>query len=203
MTVQVQYASANVPHVRPHVQAWADAADKRAQVQHFGTYNGHEPTPDRALDCFPASRAEGDKLAAWAIQPEVMEFYGIDYVIWYQRIYNPEIATHWRDMADRGSNTANHKDHVHVSFLETAPAISEGPQPQPQPQPSQEDDFMKQFIIHGNGGAFISDLLTFKVGIATPADLEVLRKGGIPEIPGDLSKAMLGRIPDQKVAGAD
>lgn len=41
----------------------------------------------------------------------------ITYVIWNQRIWSRERAREgWRRMADAGSATANHKDHVHVSF---------------------------------------------------------------------------------------
>jgi len=44
----------------------------------------------------------------------------ITYVIWYQRIWSVERASEgWRPMADLGSDTANHKDHVHISFIET------------------------------------------------------------------------------------
>ena len=39
-------------------------------------------------------------------------------MIWRQRI---NLGEGWRDMADRGSITQNHNDHVHVSFEETAP----------------------------------------------------------------------------------
>lgn len=38
---------------------------------------------------------------------------GVKYVIWYQRIWQNGT---WKAMADRGSITQNHKDHVHVSF---------------------------------------------------------------------------------------
>ena len=41
----------------------------------------------------------------------------VTYVIWYQRIWSVERADEgWRPMSDQGSVTANHKDHVHVSF---------------------------------------------------------------------------------------
>lgn len=41
----------------------------------------------------------------------------VTYVIWNQRIWSVERAREgWRLMADAGSPTANHKDHVHVSF---------------------------------------------------------------------------------------
>jgi hypothetical protein len=41
---------------------------------------------------------------------------GITYVIWRQRVWMPIRASEgWRLMEDRGSPTANHYDHVHVS----------------------------------------------------------------------------------------
>ncbi len=44
----------------------------------------------------------------------------ITYVIWNQRIWSVERASEgWRLMSDAGSTTANHEDHVHVSFRET------------------------------------------------------------------------------------
>ena len=44
----------------------------------------------------------------------------VTYVIWDQRIWSVARASEgWRLMADGGSATANHKDHVHVSFRET------------------------------------------------------------------------------------
>lgn len=44
----------------------------------------------------------------------------VTYVIWNQEIWSVARASEgWRPMADAGSDTANHKDHVHVSFRET------------------------------------------------------------------------------------
>lgn len=112
--------------VQPHVQSLADEVERRFGLDHFLTYAGHGSEnprrPDLALDIF-ATKEVGDRLAAWLV--ENIEPLGVDYVIWWQRIYNPEVAKHWRDMADRGSKTANHKDHVHVSFNPTAPAGQE------------------------------------------------------------------------------
>src|SRR5215211_5731151 len=59
-------------------------------------------------------KALGYKVAYWA-RANARSF-GIKYVIWNQRIWNIERdAEGWRYMADRGSVTANHKDHVHIS----------------------------------------------------------------------------------------
>ena len=47
---------------------------------------------------------------------------GVLYVIWNQRIWSVARSSEgWRKMEDRGSDTQNHKDHVHVSFIPTAP----------------------------------------------------------------------------------
>ena len=56
--------------------------------------------------------AKGEAIAKFSMTlPEVK------YVIWNQCIWNVSRAKEgWRSMASRGSTTANHKDHVHVSF---------------------------------------------------------------------------------------
>ena len=63
-----------------------------------------------ALD-FMVDRATGDALADCALQN--MDALGIKYVIWEQRINH---GNGWKAMEDRGGATANHFDHVHVSF---------------------------------------------------------------------------------------
>lgn len=55
--------------------------------------------------------ATGDAIAACALQN--MRALGITYVIWQQRI---NYGSGWQGMADRGGDTANHMDHVHLSF---------------------------------------------------------------------------------------
>jgi hypothetical protein len=43
--------------------------------------------------------------------------YGISYIIFNQHIWSVARSSEgWRFMADRGSDTQNHKDHVHISF---------------------------------------------------------------------------------------
>ena len=72
----------------------------------------------RALD-FMVDRATGDRLAACAIRHR--EELGISYVIWRQRI---DTGSGFRLMSDRGGATANHFDHVHISFR---PGAGSGP----------------------------------------------------------------------------
>ncbi|MDN5861641.1 MAG: hypothetical protein L0H84_23820 [Pseudonocardia sp.] len=64
----------------------------------------------KAVD-FMVDRATGDALAACALRNK--EALGITYVIWRQRI---NYGDGWQGMADRGGVTANHYDHVHISF---------------------------------------------------------------------------------------
>ncbi len=65
----------------------------------------------KAADIMVDNFAEGDAIAAF-----VMAHAGelnVKYVIWKQRIWHP--GGGWKAMADRGSPTQNHYDHVHVS----------------------------------------------------------------------------------------
>ncbi|MFI6577182.1 coiled-coil domain-containing protein [Nocardiopsis sp. NPDC050513] len=58
------------------------------------------------------NQALGDQIAQHAINNAAA--WGVDYVIWRQRIWqqsNPQ----WVFMNDRGDNTQNHYDHVHIS----------------------------------------------------------------------------------------
>lgn len=56
----------------------------------------------------------GGDLAAWA--KGNAKSLGISYVIWNQRIWSVSRSREgWRAMAGRGSDSANHKDHVHIN----------------------------------------------------------------------------------------
>lgn len=68
-----------------------------------------------ALD-FMVSKSVGDRLAACALRNKAA--LGITYVIWQQRI---NYGSGWQAMEDRGGATANHMDHVHLSFAKSAP----------------------------------------------------------------------------------
>lgn len=66
-----------------------------------------------ALD-FMCGKSTGDRLAPYAVANH--RALNITYVIWQQRIWSINNPS-WKKMEDRGSPTANHMDHVHVSFL--------------------------------------------------------------------------------------
>jgi hypothetical protein len=59
----------------------------------------------------------GDRIAECALANQ--EELGISYVIWKQRV---NYGDGWERMSDRGGDTANHFDHVHISFDRSAPA---------------------------------------------------------------------------------
>jgi uncharacterized protein YgiM (DUF1202 family) len=83
-----------------------------------GVFTDH--STGRALDLMIPSyrsasgKALGYQVAAWA-KANAGEL-GINYVIWNQHIWNvTRDSEGWRYMADRGSDSANHKDHVHIT----------------------------------------------------------------------------------------
>ena len=64
-------------------------------------------------------KQKGDQIAAYAM--DNYKQLNIHYIIWYQKIWNWQRASEgWRLMPDRGSITANHMDHVHISFNASA-----------------------------------------------------------------------------------
>ena len=85
-------------------------------VFHLGSIGGYRPnagehSTGQAVDFMISSRSQGDAVAAW-VQSHVGEF-NVEYVIWRQRYWTP--GSSWDPMEDRGSPTANHMDHVHVT----------------------------------------------------------------------------------------
>jgi uncharacterized protein YgiM (DUF1202 family) len=101
----------------------------RARFPQITTYYGvrKDVTPDhpagRALDIMipnyktKAGRALGFQVSAWA--KSNARTLHIKYVIWDQHIWNIERDREgWRFMANRGSDSANHKNHVHVTLYD-------------------------------------------------------------------------------------
>lgn len=120
--------------VRSHVQAFADACSEATGAESFGTYPGHSPSIDRALDIFVPvnSSTLGNAITSYAINNQ--ERYGVRYVIYRQRIWH-RLDPFWRPMEDRGDLTQNHYDHVHISFETEA----DEPEPTP-PTPAPEEE---------------------------------------------------------------
>lgn len=84
------------------------------EITSYGTWrNDGEHGEGRAIDVM-TSGATG-----WEIANFLRENYsslGIEYIIYAQNIWSVDRAGEgWRGMSDRGSTTANHYDHVHVT----------------------------------------------------------------------------------------
>lgn len=63
-------------------------------------------------------KAKGHRIAEFSRKHH--EQLNITYIIWKQRIWSVERASEgWRLMADAGSATANHRNHVHISYQAT------------------------------------------------------------------------------------
>ena len=98
------------PFVRTAAEFLGCAFNEPTVLGVAGRSNASDHPKGRALD-FMVDRATGDRLAACAIRNR--EELGVSYVIWRQRI---DTGSGFRAMPDRGGPTANHFDHVHVSF---------------------------------------------------------------------------------------
>ena len=93
------------------------------KIKTVGGHRESDPFPDHpsglAADFMVAvdesGRAKGDRLASYLT--EHADAFGVEYILWQQRSWYPDRG--WKPMADRGSPTANHADHVHVTFKGT------------------------------------------------------------------------------------
>jgi hypothetical protein len=85
------------------------------QITSYGGWDAHgEHASGRALDIMTSDVELGTAIAEF-LRAHAAELHLYD-VIWRQQIWTPERAGEgWRYMSDRGSATANHYDHVHVS----------------------------------------------------------------------------------------
>ena len=111
----------------PHTKKMKVALAKKFGIKSFSLFRagdddgtGHGHNSGMAVDFMvPVNSAQGDQLAEYLTKH--MDELGVYYIIWKQKyymtqnnIYGP--ANTWNIMPDRGGVTANHYDHVHVSF---------------------------------------------------------------------------------------
>jgi len=76
--------------------------------------DGGEHSVGRALDIMVSSSSTGDAIAEW-VRANASAL-GASEVLWAQHIWTVERSSEgWRLFEDRGSATANHYDHVHVT----------------------------------------------------------------------------------------
>ena len=111
----------------PHTKKMKVALAKKFGIKSFSLFRagdddgtGHGHNSGMAVDFMvPVNSAQGDQLAEYLTKH--MDELGVYYIIWKQRFYMPQQniygpANTWNIMPNRGGVTANHYDHVHVSF---------------------------------------------------------------------------------------
>ncbi|MGL5828376.1 MAG: M23 family metallopeptidase, partial [Angustibacter sp.] len=126
--------------VQPQTALIANSLGPMFKIKSIGGYrdpqdekdapNGHPAglALDFMINDIPDGKKTGDRLAKY-LQSKAKEI-GVDYIIWKQRIWSADRADEgWRKMADRGSVTENHLDHVHLSLTGTGVAQSPGCDP--------------------------------------------------------------------------
>lgn len=102
-------------------------------VKMVGGWRPSDPYPDhpsgRAVDIMMPNGGKGkdkklgDEIAAYF--QEHADEYGVEYILWRQRTWTAgDGLNKWKDMEDRGSPTANHMDHVHITVKGDANTIA-------------------------------------------------------------------------------
>ncbi|WP_436495983.1 hypothetical protein [Actinokineospora sp. HUAS TT18] len=106
--------STTLDGVQPHVAQVGNHIKAKFGIKDIGGREGRGGASDHpsglALD-FMVDTATGNAVADYILANQ--RAFGVTYVIWRQR-YND--GGGWDAMENRGSPTANHMDHVHVSF---------------------------------------------------------------------------------------
>ena len=113
------------PNLQPQAEAFRQEIAAKFGITNIGGYRAGDPDDHGkglAVDVMvPTSSQLGDQVAQYAI--DNMDRAGISYIIRKQQFYMPVDniygpANTWNQMPDRGGDTANHYDHVHISFTE-------------------------------------------------------------------------------------
>ncbi|NMN94159.1 hypothetical protein [Antrihabitans stalactiti] len=112
--------STELSGTQPHVAMVGNFLKAMFQVNNVGGRDGRAGSGDDhgmglALDFMVPNAEVGTMLADYVLANRTA--LGVTYVIWQQR-YND--GGGWSGMEDRGSPTANHMDHVHLSFAPSA-----------------------------------------------------------------------------------
>lgn len=106
-----------------HTARMKIAIGEKFGIKNYSLYREGDPEDHgrgRAVDYMVYNNEKlGDDLVEFLV--EHIDDLDIDYIIWKQRLYASRrhkygVANTWGAMEDRGSITANHYDHVHVSF---------------------------------------------------------------------------------------
>jgi uncharacterized protein YgiM (DUF1202 family) len=100
----VSIGQANFPQIKTYYGVRADSIPDHPSGRAI----------DLMIPSYKSNKALGKKIADY-YKSRAREL-NIDYIIWDQHIWSVARSKEgWRYMADRGSDTQNHKDHVHIS----------------------------------------------------------------------------------------
>ena len=93
------------------------------QLSSYGGYSAHgEHADGRAIDFMISDSGTGQAVADF-VQANASALHVRD-VIWQQHIWTAQRGgDSWRPMESRGSDTANHKDHVHITTFGNAGSL--------------------------------------------------------------------------------
>jgi hypothetical protein len=101
------------------------------QIQDIGGWRPYDAFPDhpsgRAIDIMMPNGGGGSDVG---LGNDIAEYfmenakeYGVHYIIWRQRMWKSSSKPgEWRGLTNRGSATANHFDHIHISFTDGSSA---------------------------------------------------------------------------------
>jgi hypothetical protein len=103
------------PWVRAAAQFLACLYDQPTLIGVAGRGRVSDHPSGHAMDLMVRGE-QGDRIAECALANK--DELGITYVIWEQRV---NYGDGWERMSDRGGDTENHYDHVHISFDKRAP----------------------------------------------------------------------------------
>lgn len=103
--------------VKPHVKSAAESLASKFSIKTVYGWRPVDPFPDHpsglAVDFMTSSKANGDALAAYAVQNAGA--LGIRYIIWYRQVWNAKQGWH-----PYKSSPNPHTDHVHITWNATA-----------------------------------------------------------------------------------
>jgi hypothetical protein len=105
--------------LRPNAAAGARLVREmgfRGEIGGIGHRSGPSDHPHgNAIDVMTHNNTQQGREIAERFRREARQR-GVKYVIYQQQIASPRTGWQWQRMPNRGSPTANHMDHVHVSF---------------------------------------------------------------------------------------
>lgn len=114
--VEAAKSDSSVAQLTPYTGQMKNFLGAKFGIRNFSLFRPGEAEhgSGRAIDLMVyGDSAKGDEITKYLIANK--DALNIKWIIWKQRIYISH-GEGWRAMADRGSVTANHFDHVHILF---------------------------------------------------------------------------------------